>query len=196
MKINSSNIPKLPEIPPRIVKEQPSEVKDSVKLESSSSDSSYLIIPRPSLMKSASIEENMELTQRDLETREVKVEEQIPLVSGYTAKLNEDQKKDLEKAGYIVYEDKIERWIPEPDMKEAMEDEKEQPFLDNAMSTIAKEPAGLADAQDEIFKKYTGKGVGIAIIDTGVYPHPDLITPNNRIKGWVDFVNKDRKSVV
>ncbi len=189
MKINSSNIPKLPEIPPRIVKEQPSEVKDSVKLESSSSDSSYLIIPRPSLMKSASIEENMELTQRDLETREVKVEEQIPLVSGYTAKLNEDQKKDLEKAGYIVYEDKIERWIPEPDMKEAMEDEKEQPFLDNAMSTIAKEPAGLADAQDEIFKKYTGKGVGIAIIDTGVYPHPDLITPNNRIKGWVDFVN-------
>ncbi|MEQ8190398.1 MAG: S8 family peptidase [Candidatus Eremiobacterota bacterium] len=191
MKINSSNIPKLPETTAntRIVKEQSTEVKDSVKLESSTVDSNYLIIPRPTLMKSASMEENMALTQKDLETREVKVEGQIPLVSGYTAKLNENQKKDLEKAGYIVYEDKVERWLPEPDMKEAMESEEEQPFLDNAMSAIAKEPAGLADAQDEIFKKYTGKGVGIAIIDTGVYPHPDLITPNNRIKGWVDFVN-------
>ncbi|MDR5658872.1 S8 family peptidase [Serpentinicella sp. ANB-PHB4] len=35
----------------------------------------------------------------------------------------------------------------------------------------------------------TGKGVGIAVVDTGVYPHNDLVTPNNRIIGFKDFVN-------
>ncbi|WP_199872897.1 S8 family peptidase [Inediibacterium massiliense] len=36
---------------------------------------------------------------------------------------------------------------------------------------------------------YTGKGVGIAILDTGVYPHDDLVKPTNRIIGFKDFVN-------
>lgn len=35
----------------------------------------------------------------------------------------------------------------------------------------------------------TGKGVGIAIIDTGVYTHPDLTKPTNRIIAFKDFVN-------
>lgn len=34
-----------------------------------------------------------------------------------------------------------------------------------------------------------GQGVGIAVVDTGIYPHPDLITPENRITGFKDFVN-------
>ncbi|HZJ82915.1 MAG TPA: S8 family peptidase [Clostridia bacterium] len=39
---------------------------------------------------------------------------------------------------------------------------------------------------------YKGKGVGIAIIDTGLYPHGDFLRPNNRIKAFKDFVeNKD-----
>lgn len=33
-----------------------------------------------------------------------------------------------------------------------------------------------------------GKGVGIAILDTGIYPHPDLTSPENRIVGFKDFV--------
>jgi len=33
---------------------------------------------------------------------------------------------------------------------------------------------------------YTGKGVTIAFVDSGFYPHPDLIHPTNRIKAWVD----------
>lgn len=35
----------------------------------------------------------------------------------------------------------------------------------------------------------TGKGIGIALIDTGVYPHYDLINPYNRIKYFKDFIN-------
>ena len=33
----------------------------------------------------------------------------------------------------------------------------------------------------------TGKGVTVAVIDTGIYPHPDL---KNRIIGFKDFINK------
>lgn len=35
----------------------------------------------------------------------------------------------------------------------------------------------------------TGKGVDVAFIDSGVYPHPDLITPYNRIVTFVDLIN-------
>ncbi|WP_127579708.1 S8 family peptidase [Paenibacillus koleovorans] len=34
----------------------------------------------------------------------------------------------------------------------------------------------------------TGRGVTIGIIDTGVYPHPDLVKPVNRIVGFRDFL--------
>ena len=36
---------------------------------------------------------------------------------------------------------------------------------------------------------FTGKGITVAVIDTGIYPHPDLTQPMNRIVGFRDFVN-------
>ncbi len=41
---------------------------------------------------------------------------------------------------------------------------------------------------------YKGEGVGIAILDTGVYPHPDLIMPRSRIVAFKDFVNKKQSA--
>ncbi|WP_139488074.1 S8 family peptidase [Brevibacillus dissolubilis] len=35
----------------------------------------------------------------------------------------------------------------------------------------------------------TGNGVTIAILDTGIHPHPDLTLPTNRIVAFRDFVN-------
>ncbi|WP_209445809.1 S8 family peptidase [Paenibacillus etheri] len=35
----------------------------------------------------------------------------------------------------------------------------------------------------------TGKGINIAILDTGVYRHPDLSKPCNRIMAFKDFIN-------
>lgn len=34
--------------------------------------------------------------------------------------------------------------------------------------------------------RFTGRGVTIAMLDSGFYPHPDLTQPANRIKAWVD----------
>lgn len=37
--------------------------------------------------------------------------------------------------------------------------------------------------------KYTGKGIGIGIVDSGTYPHSDLISQNNKIYGFLDLIN-------
>jgi serine protease AprX len=36
----------------------------------------------------------------------------------------------------------------------------------------------------------TGKGVVVAVLDTGIYPHPDLTLPNSRILAWNDLVHQ------
>ena len=40
---------------------------------------------------------------------------------------------------------------------------------------------------------YTGKNVTVAIIDTGISPHADLIYPTKRIVGFKDFVNNEAR---
>lgn len=43
---------------------------------------------------------------------------------------------------------------------------------------------------DELHKAgITGKDVGIAILDTGIYPHPDFTVPRSRIVAFLDIVN-------
>ena len=38
-------------------------------------------------------------------------------------------------------------------------------------------------------KDITGKGIGIAVLDTGICPMDDFVLPQNRIIGFKDFVN-------
>lgn len=40
---------------------------------------------------------------------------------------------------------------------------------------------------------YTGKGVVVAALDTGIFPHEDLTRPENRILAWCDVVHGQRK---
>lgn len=40
--------------------------------------------------------------------------------------------------------------------------------------------------------EYTGKGVTIAFLDSGFYPHPDLITPVNRVLAYEDLAGERR----
>ncbi|MEG1256278.1 S8 family serine peptidase [Clostridium sp.] len=50
-------------------------------------------------------------------------------------------------------------------------------FLDNKKFEIIKE------------KQVSGKGIGIGIIDSGVYPHMDLTIPSNKVKKFIDLIN-------
>lgn len=34
--------------------------------------------------------------------------------------------------------------------------------------------------------RFTGRGVTLALVDSGFYPHPDLLQPTNRIRTWAD----------
>jgi len=68
-----------------------------------------------------------------------------------------------------------------PYVRRIWHDTKVKALLDIAVPTIgSKVGQGLG---------YTGKGVTVAIIDTGIAPHPDLTSPENRIIGWYDLVN-------
>jgi serine protease AprX len=41
--------------------------------------------------------------------------------------------------------------------------------------------------------EYTGKGVAIAFLDSGFYPHPDLIQPEDRIVAFEDITKSDER---
>lgn len=60
--------------------------------------------------------------------------------------------------------------------------------LDRTMHTLLDTAAPTIGSIQEWDNGLTGKGVTIAIIDTGIHPHPDLVTPNNRIVGFYDVV--------
>src|SRR5271166_1079853 len=40
-----------------------------------------------------------------------------------------------------------------------------------------------------------GRGVTIAFLDSGFYPHADLVQPKNRIRAWVDAGSPDIRSL-
>jgi len=58
--------------------------------------------------------------------------------------------------------------------------------LDRTMHTLLDTASPTIGTTPEWSKGLTGKGVTIAILDTGIYPHPDLISPTNRIVAFYD----------
>ncbi|PKL80423.1 MAG: hypothetical protein CVV27_00375, partial [Candidatus Melainabacteria bacterium HGW-Melainabacteria-1] len=42
-----------------------------------------------------------------------------------------------------------------------------------------------------VVSKYSGKGIAIAFLDSGFYPHPDLIMPENRVLAYVNVPDPD-----
>ena len=60
--------------------------------------------------------------------------------------------------------------------------------LDRTMHTLLETAAPTIGTSPEWESGFTGKGVTIAILDTGIHPHPDLVTPNNRIVAFYDAI--------
>jgi subtilisin family serine protease len=46
---------------------------------------------------------------------------------------------------------------------------------------------------NKIYSSYTptktGKGIGVGVVDSGVFPHDDLLRPSNKIETFVDLIN-------
>lgn len=85
----------------------------------------------------------------------------------------------------------IAAYMPSVNVKSmAMERVTEKIYLDDyayKLMDIASVTVG-ADLANE--RGLTGKNVSIAVVDTGVFPHRDLTTPNNRIVAFKDFVGE------
>ena len=71
--------------------------------------------------------------------------------------------------------------VPESKAKMVWNDLLVHPCLDVAVRAIH------ADRAQQ--HGFTGKGVTVAVLDTGIDPHPDLMLPESRVIGWKDFVN-------
>ena len=90
----------------------------------------------------------------------------LPLVGGVACSLNLDA---------------INRLSRHPNIEYICFDSKVFALLDIASSSVsASIPHDLG---------FTGKDITVAVIDTGVAPHADLVKPRNRIIGFKDFVN-------
>ncbi|MFB5762015.1 S8 family peptidase [Paenibacillus medicaginis] len=62
-------------------------------------------------------------------------------------------------------------------------DDTNKASLDTAVSSV-----GSAAVQN--IRGLTGKGINIAVLDTGVFPHPDLTRPVNRIVAFKDYIHQ------
>lgn len=75
----------------------------------------------------------------------------------------------------------IEEMTWSPYIKRIWQDTKVQALMDIAVPTVG----GLIPQE----AGFTGKDMVAAVIDTGIFPHLDLVYPENRIIGWYDLVN-------
>ncbi|MFP4498476.1 MAG: S8 family peptidase, partial [Vulcanimicrobiota bacterium] len=160
---------------------KPETIEDSFT--SSKPGSQYLILPpkdkQGGLFRSNDVE---------LKKMKVEVDEKLPIVNGYLAKLDDSKKTELAKAGYIVFEDKEENWYPKDPSQMTLSDI-DKAGGDEDIKLVERPKLTEPRFDTPLTRKYTGKGVGIAVIDSGVYPHPDFTSPNNRIVAFKDFVN-------
>ncbi|MEQ8155886.1 MAG: S8 family serine peptidase [Clostridiaceae bacterium] len=98
------------------------------------------------------------------QTSECKVNRELHLINAFSSKVNA---RTLEK---LIKDDMVKKIWYDSTVK--------------AVSDAIAQAVKIPDAWNT--NKATGKGIGIAVIDTGVYPHPYL---SGRIIAFKDFVN-------
>ena len=134
---------------------------------------------------------DFEQAGQSLQKLGVNIEGSLKSLGGFSATLDQETIAKLEKNGFTVFANPHVQVVPDPP-PEAMEVNPYSPSFALAgdsgnvikMNTAA--PAIGASGANNM--GYTGKGVGIAIIDTGVAPHPDLMS-SGKLVAFKDFVN-------
>lgn len=104
--------------------------------------------------------------KKHLESKGVKIKYELPLINAYAVEIEGGILEDTAKADVVQY----------------ISDDVKMSSLLN----VAAQEVGASIANDT---GYTGKGIGIAILDTGIYPHQDFTRPRNRIIAFKDFVD-------
>ncbi|MFC4559745.1 S8 family peptidase [Virgibacillus kekensis] len=126
---------------------------------------------------------------------------EIPVILYLRRNCNADLKEDLSNTCNSEPHNKLETDLPiihgmkghlTPGMIKQIKDHDavDRIFYDREATSfldIARDQVGAAEVQKEL--GLTGKGVTIAVIDTGIHPHEDLTSPSNRIIAFHDFVS-------
>ncbi len=107
-----------------------------------------------------------DVCRKYLKSRGIKIKHELPLINAYAVEVETTALEEMARSEVVEY---------------ISDDVKMTSLLD-----VAAQEVGARIANDT---GYTGRGVGIAILDTGVYPHQDLVRPKNRIVAFKDFVN-------
>ena len=110
--------------------------------------------------------ENNQNLLRNVTNLSSKIKSNLPLISGFAGNMSTD----------IIY-----RLSTTPEVDYISFDSNVYTLLDVATPTM--------EAYFPHDKGYEGEGISIAVIDTGVAPHADLVKPYNRIIVFRDFVN-------
>ncbi len=83
-----------------------------------------------------------------------------------------------------------EHFLPDPGFAKGVSAVRSTLFRKRVKNEFALLPTPLRLNADPRFR---GRGITIAFIDSGFYPHPDLIKPRNRIKTIVDMTDEKRE---
>ncbi|MCD4782343.1 MAG: S8 family peptidase [Candidatus Eremiobacteraeota bacterium] len=131
------------------------------------------------IIKAKSPEKLAELKEKIMENPKNKIKVDLPIINGFAAELDPSSKGILPDLGKSTGDIKLyldaKIGIIEPVEK-----------FDND-AHIMMDVAGKTMNIDKVWDKgYKGKGVTIAVIDTGIAQHPDI---KDRIVGFKDFVN-------
>ena len=124
----------------------------------------------------------------------------IPIIVYLKRNCNQENKDDLLKTCNVDPQNKLSKELHSingmrghltPDKIKQIKDHEaiDRIFYDRVVTSyldIACEQTGAVRVREEL--GLTGKGVTIAVLDTGIYPHDDLIQPTNRIVAFHDFV--------